>query len=404
MNQTSLEILVKLKDEASAAFKSVGDTFTKTGNEMSSKLGFLNKDVSGFAKVLGGVAVAGGAALTAFLYSSAKAAAEAETAMARVTATLESMGEEALKNKDAILKAADAAVKLGFDDEDAAESITKMYQRTRDLTEAQKLSALAMDLARAKNIDLSAATNLVGQVLSGNGRILKQYGIEISETLPPLEALKQLQIQVGGQADAFSQTFAGQMAILSTSFQNIKEEIGGVLLTALMPFIQQFTTWLLDPKTKESFQKWTDGFKSWAEVIIPTVIETFRIWATVLETIFKTLTFIGDKITFVVDKLTALRRFGEQTDLPGMLVSSARRLIGLADGGIVTQPTLAMIGEGHGPEAVIPLDRLGSFASGGGGITINMSGNFYGSDEELARRMGNHIAEIIGQQLRVRTI
>lgn len=34
--------------------------------------------------------------------------------------------------------------------------------------------------------------------------------------------------------------------------------------------------------------------------------------------------------------------------------------IGLATGGVVTGPTLAMVGEGGGPEAVIPLDRLGS--------------------------------------------
>lgn len=33
----------------------------------------------------------------------------------------------------------------------------------------------------------------------------------------------------------------------------------------------------------------------------------------------------------------------------------------LAQGGIVTAPTLAMVGEGAGPEAVVPLDRLGDF-------------------------------------------
>jgi hypothetical protein len=32
----------------------------------------------------------------------------------------------------------------------------------------------------------------------------------------------------------------------------------------------------------------------------------------------------------------------------------------LAEGGIVTSPTLAMIGEGRGPEAVIPLSKMGS--------------------------------------------
>jgi len=48
---------------------------------------------------------------------------------------------------------------------------------------------------------------------------------------------------------------------------------------------------------------------------------------------------------------------------------------GLATGGIVTSPTLALIGEGAGPEAVIPLDRMGEFGmGGGGGVTINVQG------------------------------
>jgi hypothetical protein len=47
----------------------------------------------------------------------------------------------------------------------------------------------------------------------------------------------------------------------------------------------------------------------------------------------------------------------------------------LAQGGIVTSPTLALIGEGSGPEAVIPLDRMGEFGMGGGGnVTINVNG------------------------------
>jgi hypothetical protein len=48
----------------------------------------------------------------------------------------------------------------------------------------------------------------------------------------------------------------------------------------------------------------------------------------------------------------------------------------LAEGGIVTSPTLAMIGEGRGPEAVIPLSKLGSMGFGGGGganITVNVT-------------------------------
>jgi hypothetical protein len=39
-----------------------------------------------------------------------------------------------------------------------------------------------------------------------------------------------------------------------------------------------------------------------------------------------------------------------------------------AKGGIVTKPTLAMIGEGGESEAVIPLSRMGEFGMGGGDV------------------------------------
>jgi hypothetical protein len=45
----------------------------------------------------------------------------------------------------------------------------------------------------------------------------------------------------------------------------------------------------------------------------------------------------------------------------------------LAQGGIVTSPTLAMIGEA-GPEAVIPLNRAGGMGMGGNTITVNVNG------------------------------
>ena len=49
----------------------------------------------------------------------------------------------------------------------------------------------------------------------------------------------------------------------------------------------------------------------------------------------------------------------------------------LAQGGIVTGPTLAMIGEA-GPEAVIPLSKMGGM---GGGITVNVTGGLATSAE-----------------------
>jgi hypothetical protein len=53
----------------------------------------------------------------------------------------------------------------------------------------------------------------------------------------------------------------------------------------------------------------------------------------------------------------------------------------LAEGGIATGPTLAMIGEGRGPEAVIPLDKLEGMLGGGfGGQNVVVTGRIQGSD------------------------
>jgi hypothetical protein len=58
----------------------------------------------------------------------------------------------------------------------------------------------------------------------------------------------------------------------------------------------------------------------------------------------------------------------------------------LAEGGIVSSPTLAMIGEA-GPEAVIPLDR---YRGGGGNYTINVNGGL-SSSAEIGQAVVNSI-------------
>ena len=71
--------------------------------------------------------------------------------------------------------------------------------------------------------------------------------------------------------------------------------------------------------------------------------------------------------------------------------------IHLASGGIVTQPTLALVGE-SGPEAVIPLGGSGF----GGNMTININNGVF-RDSESARQIANTIAKLINQQLKLRT-
>jgi hypothetical protein len=81
-------------------------------------------------------------------------------------------------------------------------------------------------------------------------------------------------------------------------------------------------------------------------------------------------------------------------------------LIKLADGGIVTSPTLAMVGEGGEPEAVIPLSKLPALmgaGAGGGGVTVEAGAfvihgvNF--SNEGQKRNVAKELASyIFGEQ------
>lgn len=71
--------------------------------------------------------------------------------------------------------------------------------------------------------------------------------------------------------------------------------------------------------------------------------------------------------------------FGALSDAfsPSRLMTGGVGIPFMADGGIVTGPTTAVIGEA-GPEAVIPLDQLGRF--GGMNVTINMPAGSDGDD------------------------
>lgn len=90
---------------------------------------------------------------------------------------------------------------------------------------------------------------------------------------------------------------------------------------------------------------------------------------------------------------------GSTTDLTGGLLGGLGKLLGftpMAEGGIVSKPTFAMVGEGGESEAVMPLSKLDSilgnaFASGansGGGIS-NGSFVLRGNDLVLALQRSN---------------
>ena len=108
------------------------------------------------------------------------------------------------------------------------------------------------------------------------------------------------------------------------------------------------------------------GIKFWINnVTIPAIKTMLDVFKTVFNGIASAWNNTVGKISFSIPKWVP-GLGGKGFDMPNIPM--------LADGGIVTGPQLAMIGEA-GPEAVIPLSRMGEFGmGGGGGITVNVHG------------------------------
>lgn len=312
------------------------------------------------------------------------------------------------KARDAMLGAANAAIKLGFDDEQTALSMSKFYQRTGDVTEAIKLNSVAMDFARARNIDFGTASNIVSQVLAGNGRILKQYGINIKDATSPLEALNELQKQISGSATAASKTYQVQAQVLAISWENIQEIIGGALTDALLPFITELTTWLNDPKNVEQIKAIAAQFTEWGKVAIPIVIDAIKILFDWVQKVVDVMTKVGDVI---IGTFVNVQKAGNIVGNAGKAVLNSVGIGTRASGGPVSSGIPYLVGEG-GPELFMPsssgsiIPNMGAsgggFGGSGGNINVYLSGTFY-TEQQAGEKLGNQIARILGQQLKLKT-
>ena len=268
-----------------------------------------------------------------------------------------------------------------------------------------------MDLARAKTIDLETATNLVSQALSGNGRVLAAYGISIKDAATPLEALRELQSAVGGQAEAFAGTFQGQMAILEESVSNLKDSIGGALLEAINPLLKELTTWAAKPETQQKFKEISAAVKELAQEWIPLLTDSFKIligWATdVYNIMVKVGTAIIDAINGIstfVQKLDD-SKFGRGAANGGGLIGGIKNVItgAKAEGGPVLGGNAYLVGE-RGPEIfspstsgfITPNNRIG----GGSSIVINVTGNTL-LDDSAGDRIARQIMTVLKGQIRI---
>lgn len=103
-----------------------------------------------------------------------------------------------------------------------------------------------------------------------------------------------------------------------------------------------------------------------------------------------TIALVAILATLLVVATGGLAGLSMESLLVGMKAVSASSGISipfLAEGGIVTSPTLAMIGEGREAEAVIPLSKLPQMAGAGGTVTV--VGKISGEDILLSSEKAN---------------
>jgi hypothetical protein len=150
----------------------------------------------------------------------------------------------------------------------------------------------------------------------------------------------------------------------------------------------------------QTFQTWGTNITNWWQGLWQGLLSFLQnIWGTISGVINSVLSAIS-KVTSSISGV-----FGGVTSGVSTLLTDVKAF---ASGGIVTSPTLALVGEA-GPEAIIPLSAFsgGSSLGGGGGIggagniVVNINGGSY-LNQGGAQQIAQALATMIGQQLKLK--
>jgi hypothetical protein len=208
----------------------VGSIFQGVGQRIGQMLNPLDLASRGFG------------VLTDVMMDGVKAAIEDEKAQEQLNQTIRANVKGWDENTAAIEDAIKAGAALAFTDDEIRAGLNQLIPRTKDIAEANRLNALAMDLARAKNLSLEESATLVGKAYSGQASALRRAGIAIKDTKNSTRALAELQSMVTGQADKYASTAEGSMAVLQITIDELVESLGYELLPHLKAFANYLRT------------------------------------------------------------------------------------------------------------------------------------------------------------------
>jgi hypothetical protein len=311
---------------------------------------------------------------------------------------------------------------LGVTDDELRPALAGLVRATMSVSEAQKAATLAMDVAAAKGISLETVTKAMEKAYGGNMTALAKLSPELRQMIKDgasmEEVMAEMAVTFGGAATDAANTAAGSMKRLGVALGEAKEGVGAALLPILekaLPVLQKFATWAQDNPTLITAVATAFGVLAASVVLVnaamalnPVVLITagivalgvalvvaykkFDTFGTVVRTVVNGVAgyfeFMANAyikmINLVIKGINLIKpgkdigtlgsvsfgRLGGDGGDGGGNTGSARGFEAMATGGIVTSPTMALIGEA-GPEAVIPLNKANGIGSN---VTINVNG------------------------------
>jgi hypothetical protein len=218
----------RMRDEAQRALAEGTDP-KKAQRNLSAAERAIDR-VKDAAMKLGGALVAAFAInkIVQFGEACVRAAMEAQSGWASLTNTLNNVGvsiDEQRVRIEAHAKAImDATV---FDDDDVFAGMNALVRVSGDYEGSLARIGLVADVASAKQISMSEAGELVGRVMAGQTRGLREFGISAHDAESGLDTLAQ---RLAGTAANEAQTFSGQLKIINRDWGNFQEEVGGALI------------------------------------------------------------------------------------------------------------------------------------------------------------------------------
>jgi hypothetical protein len=375
-----------------------------------------------FAQLEGASAKAGFALKKAFIPATAAIAGMGAAMFDAAKGAMEddAAAKELARSLKATTNATDAVVKstenwisqqgklLGISDSQLRPTLSRLARATGDVDKAQRLATQAMDIAAATGKPLETVVGALEKAYGGNmtalQRLAPEYRTMIKDGADFETVMAALAETTGGAATEAANTAAGRMERLKVQIGETQETIGAAFLPMLekiLPVLISMASWV--EKNSDVVIALGVAFGGFATAIIAAraalvayrtiAIATTGINALLAASGFAVQISTGVGIATALAGMAALggitygllKMFKTDSGgssgtaggsgLGGGLMGEMKGIPAMANGGIVTGPTLALIGEGRGPEAVIPLNRMKDFGMGGGNnVTINVQG------------------------------